>query len=150
MEHSETHLEQLRNLFASERLAVLSTQKEGRPYASLVAFYATESLDRLIFLTPDTTRKFGNLTASPKVALLIHNSRNQAEDIYTAVAVTALGAAAVVRGDARDGLMEAFLERHPNMAAFADEPSTAMISVAVDTYMLVSQFQDVTEIRMAP
>lgn len=49
-------LETIRQLFDSQDLAVLSTQKKGQPYASLVAVAVTPDLNQILFLTPSTTR----------------------------------------------------------------------------------------------
>ena len=75
---------QIRNLLSSQKLAVLSTHSNGAPYASLVAYTADDALDFLLFATPRTTRKFANLSAEPRVALLVHNSRNEPGDFHEA------------------------------------------------------------------
>jgi hypothetical protein len=41
----------LQELFITQPLAVLSTQSEGQPYASLVAFATSEDLKALFFAT---------------------------------------------------------------------------------------------------
>jgi nitroimidazol reductase NimA-like FMN-containing flavoprotein (pyridoxamine 5'-phosphate oxidase superfamily) len=53
---------------------VLSTQQQGQPYASLVAFVACDDLRHIYFVTPKTTRKFANLTANPSAAFIVNNS----------------------------------------------------------------------------
>ena len=58
MDKTDTIHESLKELFASQTLAVLSTHQDGQPYASLVAFVATEDLKHIFFVTPKTTRKF--------------------------------------------------------------------------------------------
>jgi len=47
-------LNQIRDLFDSQSLAVLATQKNDQPYASLVLFAATPDLKEIVFLTPNT------------------------------------------------------------------------------------------------
>ena len=143
-------LDKIKALFETETLAVLATQKDHQPYASLLAFAADEALEHLFFLTPAATRKYANLMASPRVALLINNSRNQASDIHNAVAVTATGSATEISGSEREQHQARYLERHPHLKAFAEDPATAMFRVTVDTYFLVSQFQDVVQIKMTP
>ena len=64
--------------FHRRRLAVLATQHEGKPYASLVAFAATDDLKTIIFATTRSTRKFVYLSSNPAVALLIDNRTNEA------------------------------------------------------------------------
>ena len=53
------------------RLAVLATVEEGgRPQAALVGFAVTPDLE-IVFDTVRTSRKFSNLIANPRVALVI-------------------------------------------------------------------------------
>lgn len=142
-------LNQIKKLFDSQRFAVLSTQKKDQPYASLVAIAATDDLCQIIFLTPETTRKYKNLTGNPKVAILINDSQNQADDIYKAVCVTATGTTEIIKNNRKDELLKLFTARHPHLKTFAADSKTALICMSVDTFILVSQFQDVVEIQVS-
>jgi hypothetical protein len=105
MQTRETVEHDIRQLLKNEQLAVLSTEQQGQPYASLVAFAVTAGLGNLVFCTPKTTRKFSNLANNPRAAMLINNCRNQASDINNAVSVTAVGKAAEVVGTCAYGPM---------------------------------------------
>jgi nitroimidazol reductase NimA-like FMN-containing flavoprotein (pyridoxamine 5'-phosphate oxidase superfamily) len=142
-------LGQIRALFESQALAVLSTQKNDQPYASLVAFATTADLENIIFLTPNTTRKYDHLVNNPKVAILINNSLNQAADIYNAVSVTATGIAKVIESHEKNKLLDTYLKRHPHLKVFSASPTTALIRVSVDRYIMVNRFQNVVEIQVA-
>jgi nitroimidazol reductase NimA-like FMN-containing flavoprotein (pyridoxamine 5'-phosphate oxidase superfamily) len=143
-------LAQIKMLFDSQKFAVLSTQKDHQPYASLVAFTATNSFDQILFLTPKTTRKYDNLTNNPKVALLINNHQNNSDDIYNAVCVTATGTAITVENQQKDDFLDLFTGQHPQLKAFSTDPATALVCVLVDTFFVVSEFQDVVTIRVFP
>lgn len=138
----------IQSLFDSRRFCVLSTQKDGQPYASLVGFAVTRDVKELVFLTPRTTRKFENLAANPKVALLVDNSGNQAGDFTDAIAVTATGVASVPEGNKKDALLSLFLQRHPHLEDFSREQTTALICVRINRYILVSRFQDVIDLTL--
>ena len=47
----------LKALFASQGLAVLSTHDHGQPYCNLVAFASSEDIRHLVFATTRATRK---------------------------------------------------------------------------------------------
>lgn len=146
----DTAMNEIRALLDTELLSVLSTQKDGQPHASLVAFSVTEDLKQIVFLTPITTLKFDNLRVNPKVAMLVNNSRNLAEDIYNAVSLTAIGTARIVDGDDKKKLSGLYLDRHPHLKDFSMAPSTALVSVDVRRYLMVNRFQNVVEIGMTP
>ena len=145
MKHS---LEQITTLFDSQMLAVLSTQSRNQPYASLVAFAASDNLEHIFFLTPNTTRKYENLITNPKVAILVNNSVNQADDIYNAVSVTGIGTATLVEASDKIQLSKLYLKKHPHLKGFSKAPTTAFICVVMTRYFMVNQFQNVVEIKV--
>ena len=141
-------LDQIRGLFDSQSLAVLATQKNDQPYASLVLFAATPDLKEIVFLTPNTTRKYDHLIHNPKVAVLINNTTNQKEDIDRAAAVTATGIAAILEHEEKNQYLDLYLCRHPHLKPFSDLRTTALICVTVNQYVLVTQFQNVVAIQV--
>jgi heme iron utilization protein len=140
----------IRDLFRMQKLAVLSTHNAGQPYASLVAFAATEDLRHLFFATARTTRKYRNLSLDPRVAMLMDSRSNLDSDVHTAVAVTATGTAAEVSGQERDQGVRRYLARHPYLQDFIGAETCALVRVAVKTYYLVSRFQQVMELHLLP
>ena len=139
----------LRELFESQRSAALATQQEGRPYLSLMAFAATPDLKELIVATERETRKYANLMAEPRVALLIDNRSNVPADTEEAVAVTVLGRAAEAQPAERASLLPLFLAKHPHLETFVTSPTCALITVRVETYFVVQHFQEVQEVKIA-
>jgi nitroimidazol reductase NimA-like FMN-containing flavoprotein (pyridoxamine 5'-phosphate oxidase superfamily) len=140
--------EVLRELFARQRLGVLATHGPGHPYASLVAVRADDDLRHLYFTTTRATRKFHFLSADPHVAMLVDSRSDDDLDFHGAVAVTAVGTARELEGDERTAQLEAFLRRHPHLRPFASAPTSALVELTVQTYYLVSRFQNVTELHM--
>jgi len=133
-------------LISGQYLAVLSTRSaDGHPYASLVAVVAEADLSGMYFATSRATRKFANLTAEPRVALLVENSRNRQSDIYEAMAVTAVGTVHELVGQEAAAALPLYIERHPQLKSFVAAPSTALLHMAVKTYFLVNRFQKVME-----
>lgn len=140
--------EQISALFDSQRLAVLSTQINGQPYASLVAFASSDNLEQIFFLTPDTTRKYENLITNTKVAILVNNSLNQTDDIYNAISVTGTGTAFVVEKANKKKFLDIYLSKHPHMKTFSAAPTTALVCVTINRYFMVNQFQNVVELQV--
>jgi len=150
MDESDRIKTTIRDLMASQKLAVLSTQNHGQPYASLVAFVATDNLRQILFATARTTRKFSNLQADSRVAMLIDSRTNQDSDFHQAIAVTATGQAEELKGANIDKYVAMYLAKHPHLEAFIKAPTCAMIQVQVNCYYLVSRFQHVMELHVGP
>ncbi len=140
--------QRLHDLFAAQHLVVLSTHGDGQPYASLVAFVASNDLKALYFATDRSTRKFANLTAHPPVAMLIDSRTNRVADFHEAVAATATGVAEEVSPAERESLQALYLEKHPHLVDFVTAPTCALVRIKVDCYYLVSRFQNVVKLHI--
>jgi nitroimidazol reductase NimA-like FMN-containing flavoprotein (pyridoxamine 5'-phosphate oxidase superfamily) len=148
LDRTEKIRQALNELFASQSLAVLSTHQDGQPYASLVAFAVSEDLKDIYFVTPRTTRKFSNLSADSRVAMLVNSSQNRAADFHRAISVTVIGSAEEVTGDVKDGCLQIYLQRHPYLQDFVKSPTSAIVRVTARSYYLVKNFQNVMELHI--
>ena len=145
----EAELEDLiRELFESQKLAVLGTQNQGQPYANLVAFAPSGDLKSLYFVTARATRKYANIEADARVTVLIDNRSNQDSDFSQAAAVTATGSAKEVVDSKRDAVLAIYLAKQPMLKDFVESPSCALLQIEVETYYLVRRFQNVMELHV--
>ena len=140
----------LRETLSAQNLGVLATSGSGQPHASLVAFVASPDLRTLTFATPRATRKYENLQTASRVAFLVDDSSRSPSDFQQAVAITAYGPAEELRGDQRKAALERYLEKHPFLHDFTHSPSCAILQIQVERYSLVTRFQEVAELEVAP
>lgn len=150
VEKREAIVGQVRDLLQSQQLAVLATHNQGQPYASLVAFAATGDLREIYFATSRSTRKYANLTADPRVAMLVDSRSNEVSDFHQAAAATMVGEAREVGERERDSISRIYLSRHPHLEEFVGSPTCALLRVRVRTYFVVSKFQNVMELHIEP
>ena len=148
MDSSTQFRKRLKELFRSQSLAALSTHSTGQPYSSLVAFYAADDLKHIYFVTPKTTRKFANLTTDNRVAIMVNSSTNQASDFHRAISVTAVGKAQEIAGEDREPILGQYLIKHPYLEEFARSPTCALVRIAVASYYMVKNFQNVMELHL--
>lgn len=137
--------EKIHALLSSQRLAVLSTQRDGQPYSSLMAFAYTADLENIIIATSKSTRKHQNIVQECRVSLLVDNRSNSDDDFSTATALTVLGRAQHIKEVVRPVYEKLYLSKHPSLESFVASPSTALLRVKVSHYLLVSRFQSVME-----
>ena len=136
--------ELLRDIFASQKLAVLATYGDGQPYINLMAFASTDDLRYLLFTTSRATRKYRNLKENPLVAVLVDTRENRLSDFRKATAVTATGRARECMGSARKRLIKTYLAKHPQLGQFADSPENALFAVKIDDYVVATFSKVVT------
>ncbi|MEW6616707.1 MAG: pyridoxamine 5'-phosphate oxidase family protein [Thermodesulfobacteriota bacterium] len=138
-------IEEMLKAFDALRFAVLATSDKGRPYTSLIAFALTPDRHTLIFATPKATSKYENISSEPAVSILLDNRSQDAEDFHSAQAVTLLGTAKELRTAAQKAeYRQILVNRHPELAAFIDEPGTSLIAVTIRQAFHVAHFQDVS------
>lgn len=138
----------VRALLDSQAHGVMATQHDRQPYTSLMAFAVTPDLQRIVIATYRATRKHANLLANPRVSLLIDNRTNASVDYHDAVAISAQGTVVEVEGARRDELLQLYLGKHPELADFTAAADCVLLQLNVDCYYVVSQFQNVIELRM--
>lgn len=148
MEKQDTVRNEVSRLLSGQLQAVLATQEAGQPYASLMAFAATNDLADIFLATDRATRKFKNIFEDSRVALLIDDRANQTADFQAAVAVTIIGKACELQGREMEEARRIYLTRHPSLAEFVMAPQTALLRVAVSRYILVTRFQEVAVLDM--
>jgi len=138
----------IRKLFDNQRFGVLATHCGGQPYASLVAFAASDDLRRLVFCTLRDTRKYANLVRDPRAALLVHSACNDAGDFEQAMGVTVTGAAIDVTEDDKVRYAEMLISRHPELSDFVAGGDSAIVVLQAGEHHLVRRFQDMVRIPM--
>ena len=129
-------------------MGVLATHTGRSPYCSLVAFAATEDLSDLLLATTRATRKYANLSADPRVSMLIDSRTNQDADFHEAIAATAMGETREVEEARRQEALEVYLTKHPHLEDFVTAPTCALLRLEVSTYIVVRRFQQVMELRI--
>ena len=142
MEHFAKLSDLIKRVLASQRFAVLATQSEGQPYGNLIAFAEADNLGSLLFVTSRNTRKYSNILASKKVAILIDSRTNQALDLNNAVAITALGTIEEASTADKEYLSGIYLAKQPQLKDFLRQPSSALMKVSVTDYV-VATFESV-------
>jgi nitroimidazol reductase NimA-like FMN-containing flavoprotein (pyridoxamine 5'-phosphate oxidase superfamily) len=149
MEKTEALMrEQIDDLLSEQPLAVLSTQRNGQPYSSLMAFAHTSDLGVIVVATGKSTRKYQNIIRDSRVSLMVDNRSNNEEDFHAATALTVLGVAKNIESDERQAFETIYLERHPYLKKFLNAPTTSFIKIEVHSYLMVSRFQNVMEYRV--
>jgi len=147
-EHEKEIEDQVGSIMAAELLAVLATKAPDYPYTNLVAFAATEDLKKLLFVTTRSTRKYLYLISDNRASLLIDNRSNSFIDFRDAVAINATGRVREVDRESYPHLGDIYLHKHPYLQEFFSSPSSALMCMDVEKYIIVRDFQNVVELDM--
>ncbi len=135
----------IKKLLETQHLAVLATQGDEYPYCTLVGYVQSEDGKEILFATIRETRKYNNLKKNSHVSLLITSQTNKVSDFKEAEALTILGHAEELGHDAHTQAIARYLKKHPYLEDFIKTPDCALIRVVVVKYILVQNFQNVSE-----
>jgi nitroimidazol reductase NimA-like FMN-containing flavoprotein (pyridoxamine 5'-phosphate oxidase superfamily) len=125
------------------RLAVLATQRDGQPHASLMAFTSSRGLRFLTFATYRNTLKYESLRKDGRVAILIEDREGDASYPDRRLVLTALGKVTETLGEDRQTLIVKHLARHPDLREFLGSPDCELVRVAIKAYQVVGGIDDV-------
>lgn len=133
----------IRRVLERNRFAVLATQRNGQPHASLIAFMPLEGLRFLAFATYRDTLKYKSIRENQRVAILIEDREGDDGRSVQRRVVTAVGEAIKAQEEAQQAHIVAHLARHPDLERFLSSPDCEFVRVAVYTYQVVSSIADV-------
>ena len=124
----ETQRQKLVKLFEAQHVAVLVTQGDQWPTATLQAFGETEGLD-LIFIMNESAEKFQNLLKRPNATVLIDMRDTGDIDTFRVTRAVVQSLAREVKRDSAEwnSLKASFLKKNPFEAPFFNAPPLRMM-----------------------
>lgn len=135
---------EIRTLCLEQPFAVLATQGEGQPYASLISFGVSDDLKHLVFSTPAQTRKYNLIIKNRKVSILVDNRSQQPESINLISGVTITGRARALTDTVEiENWSRLLIEKHSYLQKFVKSPSSSLIVVDTVRFFYVRRFQEV-------
>jgi hypothetical protein len=139
-------VDRIRRLVMTQPYAVLCTHGDDQAYGSLVAFAFAEDLRTAVFATPIATRKYRLLSEHERIALVVDDRPQCANDLMQVEAITATGRAKEIEaGPLRDRCSRLLVARHPYLSSFVAADSCAVFQIEITRFLHVSRFQEVTQ-----
>jgi uncharacterized pyridoxamine 5'-phosphate oxidase family protein len=123
--------------------AVLATEGDGQPHASLIAITPINGFRQLIFATYRSTNKYRNLIHNRKVAVLIEIGDPGNSEPDEGFVLTAFGSALEIDSAENEADLYAHLKRHPDLEMFLRSKDCALIRVTLQKFQLVHGIDDV-------
>ena len=139
----------LRDLLEREKLAVLATEGDAGPHASLVAFTAGPEIGTIWFATERDTRKYEALLRTGRTTLLIDSRARTGLDIAAGRAVTITGRGTEASAEEATAIRELHLARHPYLEPFLSPETSAFIRIEMEACSLVLGFSEVHDLDPA-
>lgn len=143
MRKPNTIITYIEDIFKISRFAVLATESEGQPHASLIAVTPMEGFRKLIFATYRNTRKYQNLAHNGKVSVLIESIDINRSELQKGFVLTAFGHVEEIEMAEKNRVYEEHLKRHPELLSFLQSEDCSLVKIKVDIYQVVRGIDDV-------
>jgi nitroimidazol reductase NimA-like FMN-containing flavoprotein (pyridoxamine 5'-phosphate oxidase superfamily) len=143
MNEQSTIKEYIEGVIKTSRFAVLATEGDGQPHASLIAITPFGKFSQLIFATYRNTRKYRNLEHNNKVAVLIEGEYVNMNGLNESVVLTIIGHTEEISIADNEAAYQAHLKRHPEMESFMLSSDCALIMVIARSYQVVYGIDDI-------
>ena len=137
MNKQSTIKEYIEGVLKTSGFAVLATEGNGQPHASLIAITPYGNFRQIIFATYRDTLKYRNLSGNNKVALLIESGVINVNGLKQSVVLTIIGYIEEISITENEAAYQAHLKRHPEMASFMLSSDCALIVVIAQSYQVV-------------
>ncbi len=142
-------IEHIADILKDNKYAVLATEGDGQPHASLIAVTWLNGFRQLVFVTYRGTRKHFNLTKNGKVAVFVERGSNDISLFQEKSVLTAYGHAEEIVLAENTEIFQAHLERHPDLLFLSQSKDCALMLIKVDKYQVVRGIEDVKWLTIA-
>jgi len=143
MDNQNTIKEYIEDVIQSSRFAVLATEGNGQPHASLVAITPSGNIRKLIFATYRNTLKYRNLANNNRVAVLIESAHLNLKGGNESSFLTIIGYAEEINTAENEVACLAHLKRHPEMESFINSSDCVFFLVIAQSYQVVNGVDDI-------
>ncbi len=135
--------EYIEGIINTSGFAVLATEDNDQPHASLIAITPFGNNRQIIFTTYRDTLKYRNLSNNNKVAVLIESGVNYNKGLKQSVVLTIIGHTEEIKTAENEAAYQAHLRRHPEMESFMLSSDCALIMVIAQSYQIVNGIDDI-------
>jgi uncharacterized protein YhbP (UPF0306 family) len=137
-------LRKMKDIVKANDLCVLATVSEGKPHCSLMFYISDEEEYEIYLISHKQTKKYANLMENPTVSLLIDTREEEIGQRRVYIkALTVRGEFQTIKDpDKKDIIRVKFLERHPHLADFLNDPGAEIFSIKIKSFQLLDGIKD--------
>lgn len=134
----------MKDIVKANDLCVLATVSEGKPHCSLMFYISDEEEYEIYLISHKQTKKYANLMENPTVSLLIDTREEEIGQRRVYIkALTVRGEFQTIKDpDKKDIIRVKFLERHPHLADFLNDPGAEIFSIKIKSFQLLDGIKD--------
>ena len=127
----------MREILRANDLAVLATCAENQPHCSLMAFVPNENCRTIYMLTQRNSRKFRNISANPRVSLMVDTRLDSPESRPAIKALTISGTCKPSPQSMQKQFKHLLLQNHPQLKTLSAQKDAVVLEITIASFLLL-------------
>ncbi len=130
-------LESIQEIIRTNNLAVLATCAENQPHCSLMAYASLDDFRLIYMMTQKDSRKFRNISANPRVSLMVDTRLDNPENRPSIKALTIGGICRPAAQIDQARLKDLLLQSHPQLKNLSAQQDAVVMEITAESFLLL-------------
>ncbi|PKM85696.1 MAG: hypothetical protein CVU86_01265 [Firmicutes bacterium HGW-Firmicutes-11] len=128
----------IETILKENTLCVLCTEKDGRPYCSLMTYILGEDMETLFMVAFVDSKKYKNIAHNKYVSVLVDNRHIRGKESNTGiVSITFEGIAQTLKPEFAIEIKSRLAEAHPELGEIANDSASVVLGIRLVNYKLL-------------
>ena len=130
-------LETMQEILCANDLAVLATCAENQPHCSLMAYVPNEDCRTIYMLTQRDSRKFRNISANPRVSLMVDTRLDSPESRTAIKALTISGTCSPCPQSMQKQFKQLLVQKHSQLKTLSAQKDAIVLEITIKSFLLL-------------
>ena len=128
----------IESILKDNNLCVLCTEKDGKPYCSLMTYSLSEDMETLYMVAFTDSKKYKNIASNNNVSVLVDNRQKIGkESDASIVSITFEGISQTLQTEAENEIKERLAQTHPELGEIANDSGSAVLGIRLMSYKIL-------------
>ena len=128
----------IETILKENTLCVLCTEKEGRPYCSLMTYVLSDDMATLYMVAFEDSKKYKNITHNKCVSVLIDNRQIVRKESNTGiVSITFEGIAQTLKPEFANEIKARLAQGNPELVEIVNDSASVVLGIRLVNYKLL-------------
>jgi len=127
----------MREIIRANDLGVLATCADHQPHSSLMAYVPHEDCRTIYMLTQRDSRKFRNISANPRVSLMVDTRLDSPESRPAIKALTISGTCSPSPQSMQKQFKHLLVQNHPQLETMAAQEDSIVMEITIESILLL-------------
>jgi len=128
----------IESILKENNLCVLCTEKDGKPYCSLMTYILSDDVETLYMVAFVDSKKYTNIVHNKDVSVLVDNRHKIRKESNAAiVSITFEGVAQTVKPEFAIEIKSQLAQRNPELGEIVNDSASVVLGIRLVNYKLL-------------